>query len=130
MSGAKTHIALQIFGLQSPPVSQHVCVAPSKSLFDDIEHRKIEINGLNDQLRRLNQELDAEKLAIEADRISAHGDQQKIHNLNVKISARNEKSGWYNRVLVDAKAKSVILKSMIREYNNILEAYNNCRASN
>lgn len=130
MNGMETYISVQIFGLQSPPVSQHICVAPSKSLLNDIELKRAEIAGLNDQLNRMKQELDAENESIETDRRYTYGDSQKIHSLNVKINAHNEKSRWYNRVVADAKVKSVVMESMFNEYNRMLQAYNDCGASN
>ncbi|MFZ1036920.1 MAG: CAP domain-containing protein, partial [Smithella sp.] len=50
MKGVETYITVQIFGLQSPPVSEHTCVAPSKSLLNDIDLKKAEIETLRDQL--------------------------------------------------------------------------------
>lgn len=130
MNGMETYITVQIFGFQSPPVSQHICVAPSNSLLNDIKIKKVEIEGLNDQLHRMKQELDAENESIEADRKYTYGDLQKINSLNVKISAHNEKSRWYNRVVADAKAKSGVMESMVNEYNRMLQEYNDCGVSN
>jgi hypothetical protein len=130
LNGMETYISVQIFGLQSPPVSQQICIEPSKSLLNDIQLRKAEIEGMNDQLHRMKQELNAEDESIETDRRYTYGDSQKIHSLNVKISARNEKSHWYNQVVADAKAKSVVMESMVNEYNRMLQVYNDCRASN
>ena len=130
MNGMETYITVQIFGLQSLPVSQHTCVAPSKSLLNDIELKKAEIEGLNYQLHQMKQELDAENESIEIDRRYTYGDSQKIHSLNVKISAHNEKSSWYNRVLTDTQGKSAILGSMVNEYNRMLQVYNDCQVSN
>jgi uncharacterized protein YkwD len=132
MNGAETYIAVQIFGLQSPPVPQYkytACVAPSQNLLDDIELRKAEIEGLNNQLRRIKEELDEEKESIETDRRYTYGDPQKIDSLNVKVRAHNDKSRWHNQILMDAKAKSIVLKSMINEYNRASQAYNDCRTS-
>jgi uncharacterized protein YkwD len=130
MNGMETYISVQIFSLQSPPVSKRTCVAPSKSLLNDIQLKKAEIEGLNGQLHQLKHELNAEKESIETDQRYTYGNSQKIHSLNVKISAHNEKSHWYNRIVTEAKAKSVILESMVNEYNRMLRAYNDCRSSN
>jgi uncharacterized protein YkwD len=129
MKGAETYITVQIFGLQSPPVSQNTCVAPSKNLLDDIELKKAEIESLNDQLNRLKNELDAEKESIETDQRHTYGDNQKIQKLNVRINIFNEKRRWYNRVVEDAKAKAAIMESMVNEYNRMLQNYNECEAS-
>lgn len=132
MNGGETYITVQIFGLQSPPVPQEKytsCVAPSQNLLEDIELRKAEIESLNNQLRRIKEELDEEKESIETDRRSIDGDAQKIHNLNVAVRAHNEKGQWHNQILVDAKAKSIVLSSMVNEYNRSLQAYNDCRTS-
>lgn len=128
MNGVATYISVQIFGLQSPPVSQRTCVAPSKSLI--IELKKAEINSLNDQLQRMKQELNAEKESIETDRRYTYDNPQKIHSLNVKISAYNEKSRWYNRLVADTQGKAAVLESMVNTYNRMLQTYNDCSASN
>ncbi|MBE0558261.1 MAG: CAP domain-containing protein, partial [Proteobacteria bacterium] len=130
MKGAETYITVQIFGLQSPPVPRNICVGPQENLLSDIEIKKAEIAGLIDQSHRLKQELDSESEAIESDRGYTFNDPQKISSLNIKIRAHNEKSRWYNRVVVDAKAKSVVLSSMVKEYNRMLQAYNDCRKAN
>jgi hypothetical protein len=61
MNGRETYIAVQIFGLLSPPVSQRSCIAPSQDLLAQIDLKKAEIAGLNDQIARMRRELDAEK---------------------------------------------------------------------
>ena len=129
MKGAETYITVQIFGLQSPLVSEHTCVVPSKSLLTDIDLKKAEIETLRDQLNRLKHEIDAEKESIETDRKYAYDDNQKIEKLNERIRALNEKSRWYNRTLEDEKAKSSVVGSMIEEYNKMSQTYNDCRAS-
>jgi uncharacterized protein YkwD len=129
MNGRETYIAVQIFGLQSPTISQNICVAPPKSLQDDIERRNAEIASLNDQLSRLKQDIDSENEVIETDRGNAYNDPQKIYNLNMKINANNEKINWYNRIRMDAQSKSSVLQSMANEYNRLLQVYNDCRAS-
>jgi uncharacterized protein YkwD len=128
MNGNETYITVQIFGLQSPSVSQQTCVAPQKSLLDDIERMNAEIASLNAQLNRLKQDLDSENEAIETDRRYTYGDPQKIHNLNVKIMTHNEKSNWHNQIVVNVKAKAATLNSMVNEYTRMLQAYNDCRA--
>jgi uncharacterized protein YkwD len=130
MNGMETYISVQIFGLQSPPVSQRTCVAPSESLLNDIELKKAEINSLNDQIDSIKQELDAENESIATDQRYTYGDSRKIHNLNVKISAYNEKSRWYNRLVADTQGKAAVLESMVNRYNKMLQMYNDCRASN
>ena len=129
MKGVETYITVQIFGLQSPPVSEHTCVAPSKSLLNDIDLKKAEIETLRDQLSRLKHEIDAEKESIETDRRYAYDDNQKIEKLNERIRALDEKSRWYNRILEDEKAKSSVVGSMIDEYNKITQTYNDCHSS-
>ncbi|HUN55448.1 MAG TPA: CAP domain-containing protein [Smithella sp.] len=129
MKGVETYITVQVFGLQSPLVSEHMCVAPSKSLLNDIDLKKAEIETLRDQLHRLKNEIDAENESIDTDRKYASDDNQKIQKLNERIRALNEKSLWYNKTLEDEKAKSSIIGSMIDEYNKSLQTYNDCRAS-
>jgi chromosome segregation ATPase len=99
-------------------------------LLNDIELKKAEINSLNDQLQRMKQELNAEKESIETDRRYTYDNPQKIHSLNVKISAYNEKSRWYNRLVADTQGKAAVLESMVNTYNRMLQTYNDCSASN
>ncbi|HEY3278153.1 MAG TPA: CAP domain-containing protein [Syntrophorhabdaceae bacterium] len=128
MDGLETYIAVQIFGLQSPPVPQQTCIAPPQSLLAQIELKKNEITNLNDQIARLRRELDVEKDFIEAERGTRVGS-EKGHNLEVKVNAYNEKSQWHNKVLAEVKAKSPILQSMVDEYNRALENYRHCSVS-
>ena len=83
---------------------------------------------MQDQLKRLKNELDTEQESIDTDKKYTYDDSQKIHKLNIRINAYNEKSRWYNRVVEEAKAKSTITESMINEYNNALQIYNECNA--
>ena len=129
MKGTDAYVAVQIFGLQSLPVSQKTCVAPASNLLNDIEVKKAEIESLQDQLNRLKQELDSEQEAIETDRKYTYDNAQKIQKLNERINVFNEKSRWYNRIVGDAKAKSDVAQSMVNEYNRMLQTYNDCRSS-
>lgn len=129
MKGAETYLAVQIFGLQSLPVAQNICVVPSDDLRRDIEMKKAEIETLQDQLDRLKNELDAEQESIETDQKYTYNDVRKIQKLNDKINAFNEKSRWYNRLVAEAKAKATVMESMVKEYNRMLQIYNDCRAS-
>jgi uncharacterized protein YkwD len=129
MKGADTYITVQIFGLQSLPVSQKICVAPSKNLLDDINLKKAELDSLKSQLDRLKNELDTERESIETDRRNIDGDNQKIEKFNVRIKTFNEKSGWYNKLVEEAKAKSGVISSMVKEYNKTLQDYNDCETS-
>ena len=129
MHGDEMYVGVQIFGLQSLPVSQDTCVAPSKRLLDDIERGKAEIASLIDQSNRLRRELDADREMIETDQRLTYDDPKKVHDLNMQISVYNEKSNWHNRIMADAKAKSAVLESMVNEYNRMVQTYNNCRSS-
>lgn len=129
LKGLETYVTVQIFGLQSPPVTPKHCVAPSENLLLDIEQKKVELSSLQDQLQRLNVELREEKDAIETEQQQTYGNAQKIQKLNARISAYNEKSHWYNRTAGDAKAKADVMQSMYHEYDRILKAYNECQAS-
>ena len=129
LKGMETHVTVQIFGLQSPPVVQKNCIAPPENLLRDIEMKKEELASLQDQLRRLKIELNEEKEAIETDQHNTSGDAQKIMKLNVKIDAYNEKSHWYNRVAGETKAKADVMQSMVNEYHRLLQTYNECRTS-
>jgi uncharacterized protein YkwD len=129
MKGVDTYITVQIFGLQSLPVSQNICVAPSNNLIHDIEVKKAEIESLQDQLNRLKQELDAEMESIETDQKYTNGETHKIQKLNVRINSFNEKSRWYNRIVEEAKSKAAVAESMVKEYNRSLQTYNECNAA-
>jgi hypothetical protein len=129
MSGQETWISVQIFGLQSPPVSQETCVAPSQGLLNEIQVKEAEIGGLNDSLKRIKQELDSEHTSIETDRRLLSGRSQEQNDLSIKIKAYNEKSNWHNQRVADIKAKALVLQSMINEYNEMLQTYNSCRTS-
>jgi uncharacterized protein YkwD len=129
MKGTETYIAVQIFGLESPPVSQKICVAPSKNLLDEINQKKAEIDSLRDQLDRLRNEIEEQKESMERNRKHAEGDNEKIRKLNADVSAYNEKIGWYGRSLEEFNAKTSVARSMINEYNKMMQAYNECEAS-
>jgi hypothetical protein len=129
MNGQDTWLAVQIFGLQSPPVSSKTCVLPPQELYNRIEIKKAEIEKFSNMLDNLRQELDAEKTAIEDDRRMAGSNRQAAQNLSIKIMTYNEKSNWYNNSLADARVKSTILKNMVNEYNRMLQDYNECQRS-
>jgi len=129
MKGTDTYITVQIFGLQSLPVSQKICVAPSKNLLDEINQKKAEIDSLKSQLDRLKNELDAERSSIETDRRNLDGDNQKIEKFNVRIKTFNEKNNWFSGLLEEGKAKAAVEASMIQEYNKMLQVYNDCETS-
>jgi len=130
MRGQDTTIAVQILGLESPPVSNKICPKPSESLAQEIETRKAEIDGLRERLAQLKEELDAERQAIEEERNSTRSDAQETFDLNVKIKTYNEKGQWHNQIIADINAKTAVLQSMIDEYNRSVRAYKSCEAKN
>ena len=129
MSGRETFIAVQIFGLSSPPVERQSCAAPSQELLARIEQKKAEVAGLNDRLAGLKIELEAERDSIEAERNLVRSEAQK-NNLIQKINTYNEKSNWYNKMLEEVKTKSSVLQPMVDEYNRAVAEYKRCTASN
>jgi len=129
MKGLDTYVTVQIFGLQSLPVEQNICVAPSTGLKQDIEMKKAEIESLQDQLDRLKRELDGEQESIETDRKYVYDNAEKIRKLNDRINALNEKSRWYNKLASEARAKQNVAQAMVNEYNRAAQAYNDCRKS-
>ena len=129
MNGQETWISVQIFGLQSPPVSQERCVAPSQGLVNEIQGKKAEISNLDDSLKRIKQELDNEYSSIETDRRLLSGRSQEQYDLSIRIKAYNEKINWHNQRVADMKAKTLVLQSMINEYNEMLQTYNSCQTS-
>jgi uncharacterized protein YkwD len=129
MSGQDTWVSVQIFGLQSPPVSTKLCTSPSQHLMNQIEGKRAELRGLNERLATLSRELEAEKTSIELDRMLAGKDSKRNHDLSVKIKTYNAKSNWHNESLAEIKAKEAVLNSMVEEYNGMLQTYKDCRGS-
>lgn len=127
MKGRETHVAVQIFGLQSLPVAHKDCVAPPENLIRDIATKKAEISSLQDQLVRLKDELDTDQGSIERDKRYTDEDPQRIQQINERIHLFNEKSRWYNSIVSEAKAKATVMNSMVDEYNRRLRGYNECR---
>jgi uncharacterized protein YkwD len=125
--GANTWIAVQIFGLQSLPVSMKKrCIPPPQDLYAELESRNTEVSNLEGRLSRFKQELDQEISSIEADRRYVGNYSQAVNNLNIRISSYNEKSAWYNNSLADLMAQRAILKSMAEDYNKRVQAYRDC----
>jgi uncharacterized protein YkwD len=128
--GAGTWIAVQIFGLQSAPVSARKrCIPPSQDLHAEIESKRTELMNLNNRLLRFKEELDQETSAIESDRRNIAHNAQATYNLNLRINAHNEKSTWYNDSLADLMAKRDVVKSMVEDYNKRVKAYQDCESS-
>jgi uncharacterized protein YkwD len=128
--GANIWIAVQIFGLQSLPVSaKKRCIAPPQDLYADLESRNTEISNLEGRLSRFKQELDQEITSIEADRKYIGNNGQGVTNLNLRINSYNEKSAWYNSSLADLTAQRAILKSMAEDYNKRVQTYRDCESS-
>jgi len=128
MSGQNTWVSVQIFGLQSLPVSTKLCTPPSQQLMNEIEIKKDELRVLNERLASLRSELEAEKTSIELDRTLDGKESKRNQDLNVKIKTYNEKSNWHNETLAELKAKEAVLNSMIAEYYKILVSYKDCRS--
>jgi uncharacterized protein YkwD len=129
MKGVETYVSVQIFGLQSLPVTPSSCTAPSEIVLREIEAKKAEIDSLRGQLERMKIELDKESESIETDKRNTYDDNQKIQALNERIRAFNEKVHSFKRIGEEAKAKETAVESMINEYNRTLQTYNECRAS-
>jgi len=128
MNGHDGWVSVQIFGLQSLPVSTKLCTPPSQQLINEIEIKKVELRVLNESLTSLKAELEAEKTSIELDRTLVGKDAKRNQDLNIKIKTYNEKSNWHNETLVQLKAKEAVLNSMITEYNKILVRYKDCQS--
>lgn len=117
LKGEDVWISVQVFGLQSPPVSEVRHSSPSQDLLREIETKKDEIARLGERVAKLRQELESESNSIELDRRIAGNDLERNRDLNARIIAYNEKSRWHNQSLAEMKAKETILNSMIEEYN-------------
>jgi len=61
MKGSDAYVSVQIFGLESPPVSRKACTLPPAELYSEIETKKREINSLNETLNRVKGELESER---------------------------------------------------------------------
>jgi len=129
LMGGDAWVSVQIFGLQSPPVSEKLCTPPPPQLLHDIEAKKAEVKILNDRLTRLREELDAEKGSIESDRMGVGSDAQRKSDLNARITAYNAKSAWHNQSLQEMRAKEGLVNSMVEEYNRVLQNYKDCLTS-
>jgi chromosome segregation ATPase len=129
MNGADTWVSVQIFGLQSLPVSEKSCILPPQELLRQIEIKKAEIGSLGERLTRLKQELDAEIDSVESEKSMVGNDAKRNYDLNLKIKSYNEKSVWYNQSLAEMKAKQSVLSSMVEEYNKAFQSYRDCEAS-
>lgn len=127
MKGMDTYITVQIFGLPSLPVEHKVCVAPPESLLHDINTGKAELNAMQDQLDRLKAELVAQQASIGKDQADVYNDAQNVQKLNERINAFNEKSRWFNKLAAEANGKALVTDAMVREYNKMSQAYNECR---
>jgi uncharacterized protein YkwD len=125
-----TWVSVQIFGLQSPAVTERTCAVPSPELLRDIQTKKAEIAGLSERIARLKEDLDKEADAIELERRIAGNDRKRNDDLTVRIKGYNETSDWHNRSLAEMKAKQTLLSSMIDEYNRAVQTYKDCEASN
>lgn len=128
MKGTETYLSVQIFGLQSLPVTPNACTAPSDVVLREIEAKKAEIESLRGQFERMKSELDKESESIESDKRYTYDD-EKIAMLNEKIRGFNEKIRSFKRIEQEAKAKETALESLINNYNRTLQTYNECRAS-
>jgi uncharacterized protein YkwD len=129
MQGDETWVGVQIFGLQSPPISDKSCKQPSSELVSQITAKKSEIQGLNEKIVSLRQELDRENTSIETERIAAGRDYRRNYELNGRISAHNEKVNWYNQLVAELREKGNTLNSMVDEHNRTLQEYKNCQSS-
>ena len=133
MQGQNTFIAVQVFGLQSPPVTTQlqprVCNPPSKELRNEIEVKKAEISNLNSVLADMKQQLDIEKESIEADKRTASNDKQAMQDRRIKIAVYNEKANVHNNLLAEVKAKRMVLEDMIKKYNEMVQNYHECQSS-
>ena len=125
--GANTWIAVQIFGLQSMPVSARKnCTAPPQELLSEIESKKSELVNVENRIAAFKEILDQEINAIEADKRRAGNGSQAMYNLNERIQSYNEKNAWYNNSAADAVARRTILKALVDDYNKRVHAYHEC----
>lgn len=129
MQGEETWVGVQIFGLQSPPVSDKSCTPPSSELYNQISAKKSEIRGLNERLASLKEELERENTSIGMERIAAGKDYRRNSDLDGRISAHNEKINWHNQLAAELREKGTSLNSMVDEYNRMVEDYRSCQSS-
>ena len=129
MQGEETWVGVQVFGLQSPPVSDKSCTPPPSELANQISAKKSEIQGLNERIVNLRQELEHENTSIGMERIAAGRDYTRNHDLNGRISTHNEKINWHNQLAAELREKGASLNSMVDDYNRMVQDYRNCQNS-
>lgn len=127
MQGEEAWVGVQIFGLQSPPVSDTTCVQPSSELAHQISAKKSELQGLNEKIVNLRQELEHENTSIGLERTAAGRDYKRNYELNGRISAHNEKINWHNQLAGESREKAASLNSMVDKYNRMVQDYRNCQ---
>ncbi len=127
MMGEDAWVSVQIFGLQSPQVSESSCISPPRQMLDDIEVRRAALKSLEARLRTVKDDLDAEKRAIESEKIAVVRDGRRNPNLSAKIAGYNARSSSYNDSLSEAQAEQAYVVSMIERYNQLVQSYNECR---
>lgn len=129
MNGEETWLGVQIFGLESPPVSERPCAMPCSELTDQITARKNEMQSLNERAISLREELEKENTSIELERIAVGRDYRRTVDLNMRISAYNAKMNWYNQLAAELRGKTTSLNVMVEEYNRKLQEYRECRGA-
>jgi hypothetical protein len=129
MHGEETWVGVQVFGLESPAVSERSCTSPSPEMANRIAAKKTELQGLADRALRLRQQIESENTSIGLERIAVGKDYKRNSDLNMRITDYNEKVNLYNQLAAELRDKETLLNSMVTEYNRMMQDYRNCQAS-
>lgn len=122
MNGAKVWVCVQLFGLQSTPMSERPIVSARREPSGETEMREAATEDLRERLERARRELDAERGSIERDLGIPAGDPGRNRDLNMRIGAYNAKADQYNRSLAEMNAMKVVLDRTAEERHTATEA--------
>ncbi|MCX5811878.1 MAG: CAP domain-containing protein [Proteobacteria bacterium] len=125
MQGLDTWIAVQIFGLQSPPVTTDAahrsaeCIPPDQASKEAIDKEKRDVNDAENMIFLLKNDLEKEKAILDRT-------QSKTKEM---VKGYNDKVNEYNQRIYELKEKNKGLLQMINNYNENVQKYNKCIGS-
>ena len=133
VQGEEAWVAVQIFGRQSPPVSDQApapavrqgkqlwdsCIRPDEALLAGINRTKAEAAESRTYLEEMRWQIESMKPAVEN---RQGGDSGAL------VAEYNTKVQDYNRQIQEAKSKGVQFREMVARYNAEVERYNACAA--
>ena len=133
VQGEEVWVAVQIFGRQSPPVSDQApapavrqgkqlwdsCIRPDEGLLAAINRAKAEAAESRTYLEEMRWQIESMKPSVEN---RQGGDSGAL------VAEYNAKVQDYNRQIQEAKSKDVQFREMVARYNAEVERYNACAA--